>query len=498
MAIRTDRRGLLKSAALAAAGASPAAAQEAFETQAARRREADYIVVGAGYAGMTAAYRLKQAGASVIVLEANDRIGGRTWSIPTSNGGFIDVGAGWTGSGQTSVLSLAADLGLETYTSFDEGQALFVDRDGTVRPYSGFAYPIPEADAAELTGVVLSLNLMSEEIPPNAPWKAPQAEDWDSQSVGIWLRDNVTSDLARRIAGASLSIILAHHPNAASLLQLLFHIKTFGGIQNFSTGPGTADELRIVGGTQQIPLRIAKLLGRGAVQLGSPVRQINQNRRGVEVLTDKGAYHGRRAIVTVPMSLSGFIGYDPPLPTDRALLIQRVPRGTVWKIQMVYDRAFWREEGLSGASLAIDGSRLVQTIDAGGPPGVSSPGVLAAFAVDDAGRELDHLDPAARKESVLAEMVARFGPKAGKLSKKITPNYVEKDWAQEPWIRGDFGFYPGPRVLTALGFGPAIRKPFRRIHWAGTDTSTIWHGTIEGAATSAERAVQEVLTADAG
>jgi monoamine oxidase len=506
---KTSRRQLLKTAALAGAGAAPLVtagaappAPEGFPLPGSRRgRDADFIVVGAGPGGMYAAYLLKKAGASVIVLEANNRIGGRSFSIPLSNGGFIDVGAGWTGSGQPTIVGLAQELGLPLYPSYDHGQDIFVDEDGTATPFSGFDYPIPTDDLLELQGVILALDLMAEEVPLDAPWEAKQADEWDEQSVGIWLRDNVISDLARKLASINLETIICHHPAAVSLLHLLWQVHTFGGIQNYAPGPGGADELRVVGGTQQLWLRIAQRLPRRAIHLNSPVRQINQSDRSVEVVSDGGTFRARRVIVAAPLPLTGFIGYNPPLPSDRAAITQCMPLGTMWKIQFVYDHAWWRDPLLdwTGASFAIDGSFLTQTIDASGPGDtMKQPGILAGFAVDDAGRSLQAMTLAERRQALINEMVGRFGKQAGNLSPTITPNYVEQNWAVPPFTRGDPASNPGPRVLTALGFGPAIRAPVRRIHWAGTDTSTSWYGTMEGAATSAARAVQEALAAEGG
>src|SRR5258708_1094503 len=91
-------------------------------------------------------------------------------------------------------------------------------------------------------------------------------------------------------------------------------------------------------------------------------------------------------------------------------------------------------------------------------------------------------------ERIIQELVPRFGEKVKHLSKSIKPNYVEFISQDLEWVRGDYASTPGPRVLTASGFGPALRTPFKRIHWSGVDTATIWYQSIEGAAQSGERA----------
>jgi monoamine oxidase len=193
--------------------------------------------------------------------------------------------------------------------------------------------------------------------------------------------------------------------------------------------------------------------------------------------------------------MTGFIRYDPILLADRAQLIQRTPQGSAMKIQMVYDRAFWRDEGLSGNSFAINDTIVPQTLDSGGPKGKDEPGILGVFIDDDKSRDLGRLSLKERQERILRELVPRFGEKVLHLSEKIQPNYFEFTSQDMEWVRGDYASTPGPRVLTASGFGPALREPINRIHWAGVDTATIWYQSIEGAAQAGERAAAEVIKA---
>jgi monoamine oxidase len=151
--------------------------------------------------------------------------------------------------------------------------------------------------------------------------------------------------------------------------------------------------------------------------------------------------------------------------------------------------------GLNGNSLAINGSIVPQTLDAGGPAGVNTPGILACFTDDDGARDLGRLSPAERKNRIIQDLVPRFTSQVANLSSTITPNYFEFISQDLEWARGDYASTPGPRVLTASGFGPALRTPFGRIHWSGVDTATIWYQSIDGAAQSGERAALEVVQA---
>ncbi len=202
-------------------------------------------------------------------------------------------------------------------------------------------------------------------------------------------------------------------------------------------------------------------------------------------------------IVTIPPTLTGHIHYDPPLPPDRAQLVQRMPMGSVIKATLVYDEAFWRHEGLSGGSIALS-SPVVSTLDGGLAPGEDKPGLLIAFIGGNSARTLGRLRPAKRQQIVVDTIAARFGPRATHLSQRVVypPTglpYIDHNWAEEEWTRGDFSAYLPPGALT--GFVPAIWEPVGRIHWAGTETATEWPGYMDGAVRSGERAAAEVLAA---
>jgi monoamine oxidase len=235
---------------------------------------------------------------------------------------------------------------------------------------------------------------------------------------------------------------------------------------------------------QAIADRLLAKLG-DAVHFAAPVRDIRQDGAGVELVADRVRVRAQRAIVAIPPTLSGHIRYDPKLPAPRALLVQRLPAGSSIKFAMIYSEPFWRSDGLSGQSLAL-GSPVPVTLDACGA--TTPPGILNTFACGSHARALAELAPAARRQLVLDEMAARFGPKAMNVR-----GYEEQSWAEEEWTRGCFMAHYAPGVLTQLGH--VLREPVGRIHWAGTETSPVMNGFIDGAVRSGERAAEEVLAA---
>jgi monoamine oxidase len=468
--------------------------------------DADVVVVGAGFGGMVAAYRLSQQHHSVIVVDAMDRVGGRSWTTTLSDGTFLDIGAGWTGSAEQNILRLVAELKLETYQQYglgeNEGDNLLVGLNGEMKYYKGLDFPVSDEARAEVGAAIGIINTLAETVPFDAPWTAPSARAWDSVSAGVFVRDNVATPEATAVVMANLTTIFGLNPFAVSLLHLLWESHTMGGVQYFGAIPNGSTELRIEGGTQQIPLRIAQILGPPRLLLASPVREISQDDAGVTVVSERRTLRCRRVIVAIPTCLTSFIRFQPILPADRAQLIQRVPQGSAMKVQLVYDHAFWREKnfqgrpsGMNGYSFAINDSIVPQTLDAGGPKAKDTPGILSCFIDDDKARDLGRLSQEERKELILRELVPRFTGRVRELSTKIMPNYIEFLSQNLEWIRGDYASTPGPRVLTASGFGPALRNPVGRIHWAGVDTATIAYQSIEGAAQSGERVAAEVIQA---
>jgi monoamine oxidase len=224
-----------------------------------------------------------------------------------------------------------------------------------------------------------------------------------------------------------------------------------------------------------------------SVHLSQPVRQIEQDADGVTVRSDTMSVRAHRVVVAVPLAIASQIHYEPMLPVDRSFLHQRMPSGSVMKIAAIYDEPFWRADGLSGQS-AAPGSPATVTIDACTDTG--RPGVLCVIVEGPIARRLGQLDEAERRRTILAELVGRFGEKAGS-----PVDYVEQNWSVERYSGGGMLSHAPTGVLTE--FGRAIRVPCGRIHWAGTESSAVMCGWVDGAIRSGERVADEVIARDA-
>jgi monoamine oxidase len=319
-------------------------------------------------------------------------------------------------------------------------------------------------------------------VPLDAPWNAPKAKQWDSQTVWSWMRHNMATPTGREMMEIAVKAVWAAMPADVSLLHLLFYIASAGNFDLLLDTDGGAQQDRFVEGAGTLATRVAEGLG-DQVLLGAPVRRIEWSAGGVRVAADGASVRAQRAIVAVPATLAGRIAYDPPLPGYRDQLTQRVPMGAVIKCFAIYDEPFWRAEGMSGSTVSGSGP-LTLTVDNSPPTG--SPGILVGFLEGDHARSFGRVPADQRRAAVLANLVQLLGPRTSR-----PDDFIEKSWAEEEWSRGCYEGYTPPGVLTA--FGPALREPIGPIHWAGTETATKWNGYIDGALQSGERAAREVL-----
>ncbi len=448
-----------------------------------RRRKRDVIVVGAGIAGLSAAREIDAAGHSVAVLEARRRVGGRTLNRDIGGGEVVEIGGQWVGPTQNKVLALIDELGLETFDTYIEGKNVYY-RDGTRQLYEGTIPPANPASLVEVAVTIEKLNSMAATVPPNAPWKAQSALGWDSQTFETWLQSNNLTPEARELIDLAIASIFAAEPRDLSLLFVLFYIATAAGDLNLLINTeGGAQERRIVGGSQRISLAMADDLGK-AVHLRQPVRTIHRGKGVVEVRTSKETWTAKRVIVTLPPALIGSIRFRPDLPAQRAQLDQRVPMGTVIKCMALYDRPFWRDQGLSGMATSNTG-QVRLTFDNSPPDG--SPGVLLGFIEGQTARALAAAPQRQRRAAMLDSVARYFGPEA-----KNPRRYIDKSWAKDRWSRGCYVGFTPPGVL--IGYRNAIREPVGPIHWAGTETASEWAGYMDGAVDSGYRAAAEVLS----
>ncbi len=440
------------------------------------------VVVGAGVAGLVTARLVQAAGHSVVVVEARDRVGGRTLNDEV-DGITVEVGGQWVGPGQDRINALIAELGLVTHPTYDDGGGVF-ELNGTRKVSKGENPPLSPLALAELLRAQRQVDKWRGTIPLDAPWDTPDAERLDAQTFDSWIRRTVRTRDARAFYDIVCQAVFATEPQNLSLLHTLFYLQSGQGLERLIGTTGGAQQDRVVGGSVLISDTMAADLGE-AVHLSEPVRRIDHGDDGVTVHTDQAGYRAHRAVVAIPPTLAGRIAYGPALPAERDLLTQRMPHGYVIKTMLSYERPFWRDAGLSGQA-ASDVGPVSVTFDNSQPH--DERGVMLGFFEGRHGVEWGRRSATARRAAFIDCLVRYFGPEAAHPT-----GYVERDWSAEEWTRGCYGAHCPPGVWTQ--FGKALRLPVGPLHWAGTETATEWCGYLDGAVESGQRAAREVLDA---
>lgn len=464
----------------------------------------DVVIVGAGPAGLMAARTAKKKGISVAVLEARNRVGGRTWNGKVADDKgvehFIEIGGQWISPDQTRLTELVRELGLTTFPRYRDGKSIYVSPDGTRHEYEGVTFPASEKTISEMEKLIGRLDELAAEIDPQKPWEHPQAQELDRISFRNWLEQ--LSDDAEAIDNVSIYVasgMLTKPSYTFSTLQALLMASSAGSFSNLVDEDFILDR-RVVGGMQSVSLTMAKELGED-IFLGNPVRSITWSdidpdtaddlndvtadvRNGVAhngeagdviVKSDDLEVHAKFVILAVPPNLYSRINYLPPLPRDQHVAHQHISMGLVIKVHAVYDTPFWREEGLSGTGFA--GGRLVQEVYDNTnyfSDGEDSYGTLVGFVSDIYAEQMWALPPEERKKAILEAMAAFLGPK----TKEPIAFYLS-DMAAEEWTRGA---YATSYDLGGLSrWGHLQNQPTGPIYYACSDIAGAGYQHVDGA-----------------
>ncbi|MFF1882189.1 flavin monoamine oxidase family protein [Pseudarthrobacter sp. NPDC058196] len=434
----------------------------------------DVVVVGAGPSGLTAARELKKAGLTVAVLEARDRVGGRTWT-DTVDGAMLEIGGQWVSPDQTALLELLRELNLETYPRYRDGESIYIGADGSPVRYTGDSFPVDADTAVEMDRLVSLLDGLAAEIGATEPWAHPKARDLDTISFHHWLRQHSANEEACKNIGLFIAGGMLTKPaHAFSALQAVLMAASAGSFTHLTDEDFILDR-RVVGGMQQVSLLQAQELGDDVV-LDSPVRTINWEPDAdggyrVAVESDRASVNARFVIMAVPPNLYSRVSFNPPLPRRQHQMHQHQSLGLVIKVHAVYATPFWRDKGLSGTGFGADA--VVQEVYDNTNHG-DSRGTLVGFVSDEKADALFELSAGDRKRAILESIAGFLGDEA--LAPEV---YYESDWGSEEWTRGA---YAASYDLGGLHrYGKDQLAPVGPIYWSSSDLAAEGYQHVDGA-----------------
>lgn len=448
----------------------------------------DTVIIGAGISGLCAARQLQRNGQKVLVLEARDRVGGRTYTLKDEEFGAVDLGGAYVGPTQNRVYRICEELKLELYT-INESNHTVMDLKSCYAKYKGeipsFWNPFKILD---LNHFIRQFDRMAKRVPCQAPWSAKEAQEWDSMTVAEFIDKLLWTRSAKELATILMRALLCAEPREISLLFALWYVHSGGGVRRISSITNGAQERKIIGGSQQISEGLARLIGKDNVRLNTTVVQISQDDNGVIVRDISGnTYKAKYVVSAVPVALLNRIHFNPPLPWIKSQMLQRMPMGSIIKTVMFYKKNFWRRQDLNGIAMSSDGI-CCYCIDDTKPAGVN-PGIMG-FILADRARELAQTTPEARKQALCEHYAWVFNS-----DEFLHPiGYREYNWMEDPYSGGCYTSVLPPNVLTR--YARCVSEPVGRVYFAGTETATIWAGYMDGAIQAGERAANQILYDD--
>jgi monoamine oxidase len=427
--------------------------------------DADVIVLGGGFAGLVAARELSSAGHSVRLLEARDRLGGRTWFRANALGGRdLELGGAWIVPEQHHVWAEAERYGLEvsfwglprSYGWFTSG----VLRDG--------AMPVPMEELPELERLLLALRDAAARLDLTRPLAGQDVADLDSTPSDVWLDALALPPHTHELALAIFSGHASALPSECSILEVL---RWLAAANNSLWRWLAASVLGHVLEHGSVSLVDALADDASAdMRLESPVLSVAQDADGVTVRSGgpmPAAHRARAVVVALPMNCLGDIPFDPPLGDGKLAASREGHAGHGSKIWARVSRApagFFGMGWMDGAGFDFVGTEAI----------LDDSALLVCFSPDPSLARAGHDE--------VERAIRVFLPDAELIE------HTTHDWADDPYARGTWNaFRPG----QIMRYETALRAPEGRLVFAGSHTALLWPGFIDGAVESGLRAGAE-------
>ncbi|XP_076441574.1 putative flavin-containing monoamine oxidase A [Babylonia areolata] len=446
--------------------------------------ESDVVVIGGGLSGLSCAHYLaeKDKGLRVTVLEAKGRLGGRTLTeqLTAADGtkDFWDLGGEWIGRPQPHLQHLLHKFGMDTFNPVKSHA-------GSPMTQSMQLSIQARLDIAQFTW---KLHRMRRKLAESDIRSSVEAVTWDGVTFESFCEENLWTQDAKDLIEGACRCMFGLTTGEMTLLYFLMYVKSAGGVEIFSRPEEfSGRECRVKGGVQQLASHMAQVIGRKNIKLNQVVTHVIQTTETVRVITSSRIQiNCQRVVMAIPPHHAASINVSPPLPSTKLALLKSVPLAFLVKFAVTFEEAFW----ISETSDKCYGFQSVLHDPERGPVGIvydatSARGnpALAGFISSPEGFEDE---PKRRQVAIIDLLEDVVGPGVQNFV-----DFRQRDWSREPYNGGCFlkSLMPG----TTKYFNSVLRETEDRIHFAGTETATVWCGFMNGAIQSGYRAATEVL-----
>jgi len=443
------------------------------------------LVVGAGIAGLTAAYRLRQAGVRADIIEATNRVGGRIRTIPKVAGTLIpaELGGEYIDTGHTTLISLATELGLRAIDLVDVQRGLVKD----TFFFQGRRYPLEQiiADFAPLaTKISADLEAVGDEI--SYLDFTEEAERLDNLSIAEYVDQADTSTLLRQLLRVAYTVFYGRDPEEQSALNLLFLIGSEPG--SFELYGNSDERYQIDGGNSQIINRLAAQLS-GSIEAGTVLEAITllpDGRYRVSLRSGQSAFDRtyERVLLTLPFSTLRDVNINVPLPQAKRRAIEQLGYGTNSRLVTGYRSRIWRELYRSTASVYTD--LEFQSTREATPFAPTPNGLISTLTGGRLGLSIGAGTPEDQAQRFLNQIERVFPGVRNLRSGKAVRAY----WPGERFFKGSYSCYLVGQTTQMLGVeGERVGN----LYFAGEHTSVENQGYMEGGCETGQRAAVEIL-----
>jgi monoamine oxidase len=421
------------------------------------------IIIGAGFAGLSAAYELLASGYEVTLLEARERVSGRVVSFDNFIPGRIVEGGGeLIGSNHRLWAAYAKKFGLE-FLEVPENDAEWpVVIDGKLLSEAE-ALPLWEG----LDDILEAIGADAGPILADTPWDSPDAKRLDMIAVPDKVMPVDAPDIAKRAIIADFVSETGVPSERQSYLALLAAVKG-GSLEKYWT---ETQVYHCKGGNQRLAQKLAAEIGAERILLNMPVSSVKiAGERVTVTCADGKSFSADDAILSAPPSVWDQISFDPPLPEEL-----RPQMGHNVKYLISLKNRFWLMDNISPESLSNGNVQATWEATAGQEG--DAPACMVAFSGGPSADAMSALPPDQRDAAYAAELRQRY--------QKFDEAFVAgrfMDWPAVPWTRASYSFAAPGEVTT---MGPILQEGIQgRLHFAGEHTCYKFAGYMEGALTS--------------